>query len=384
MNELNRKPPMPRRADPRPLVLLASPYGAAGGGMGRIADTLADEAVRRDLPVRVERLETRGASLWRAPWAMARAITRLAVAHCTEPALLLHLHVAERGSVLRKGLLLLLARALNRPVLLHLHAAQITAFHRRLPRPLARLLGWTFRQATLCVVLGEAMRGWMIDQLGVPPARVIMLRNGVPLLPVPPPRPRSGFRLLFLGNLSDRKGVPELIEAVAGLPFRVDLVLAGGGEVERCRKLAAARGLQPRFTGWLGAPAAAAELAGADVLVLPSHDEGLPLVILEALARGVAVIATPVGAIPEVLQHGRTALIVPPGDVPALAAAITELAADPALRARLAANGQALYRRDFTAAAYADRMIALYRNRCGLPVRLGALQILPHAPLTAP
>lgn len=375
---------MSRPDDPRPLVLLASPYGAPGGGMGRIADTLADEAVRRDLPVRIERLETRGASLWRTPWVMTRAIARLVVAHRIEPALLLHLHVAERGSVLRKGLLLLLARALRRPVLLHLHAAQIVTFYRRLPRPLARLLGWTFRQATLCVVLGEAMRGWMVDQVGVPSARVVMLRNGVPVLPVPPARPRSAFRLLFLGNLSDRKGVPELIEAVASLPFRIELVLAGGGEVERFRKLAAAHGLQPRFTGWLGAAAAAAELASADVLVLPSHNEGLPLVILEALARRVAVIATPVGAIPEVLQHGRTALLVPPGDAGRLAAAVAELAADPPLRARLAAAGQALYERDFTAAAYADRMIALYRNRCGLPIHLGALQIRPHAPITAP
>lgn len=375
---------MARPRDPRPLCLLASPYGAAGGGMGRIADTLADEAVRRGLPVRFERLETRGASLWRSPWMMARAMARLVVAHCAEPSLLLHVHVAERGSVLRKGLLLLLARALGRPVLLHLHAARIVAFHRGLPRPLAGLLGWTFRRATLCVVLGEAMRGWMVEQGGVPPARVVMLRNGVPLLPVPPPRPGPGFRLLFLGNLSDRKGVPELIEAVASLPFRGEVVLAGGGEVERFRKLAAANGLQPRFTGWLGAAAAAAELAAADVLVLPSHDEGLPLVILEALARRVAVIATPVGVIPEVLQHGRTALLVPPGDVAALAAAIAELAADPALRARLAANGHALYRRDFTASAYADRMIALYRNRCGLPIRPGALQIAPHAPISGP
>ncbi len=375
---------MRKRFDPRPLCLLASPYGAAGGGMGRIADTLADEAVRRGLPVRFERLETRGASLWRTPWTMIRAIARLVVAHCTEPSLLLHLHVAERGSVLRKGLLLLLARALRRPVLLHLHAAQIAAFHRRLPRPLARLLGWTFRQATLCVVLGEAMHGWVVGQLGVPPARVVMLRNGVPLLPVPPPRPRPGFRLLFLGNLSDRKGVPELIKAVASLPFRGEFVLAGGGEVARFRKLAAAHGLQPRFTGWLGAAAAAAELAAADVLVLPSHDEGLPLVILEALARRVAVIATPVGAIPEVLQHGRTALLVLPGDVAGLAAAIADLAADPRLRTRLAANGHALYRRDFTAAGYADRMIALYRNRCGLPIRPGALQTAPHAPISAP
>ena len=149
---------------------------------------------------------------------------------------------------------------------------------------------------------------------------------------------------------------------------------------------AAARGLPARlrFTGWLDAAAAAAELAAADALVLPSHDEGLPLVILEALARRVAVIATPVGAIPEVLQHGRTALLVLPGDVAGLAVAIADLAADPRLRTRLAANGHALYRRDFTAAGYADRMIALYRNRCGLPIRPGALQTAPHAPISAP
>ena len=115
-----------------------------------------------------------------------------------------------------------------------------------------------------------------------------------------------------------------------------------------------------RFAGWVDQAGAAACLAEADALVLPSYDEGLPLVILEALSLGVPVVTTPVGAIPEVLDDGDTALLVPPGDVDALAGALARLAGDAALAARLSERGRALYEREFTLPVFAERVAALH------------------------
>ncbi len=382
---------MPVRSvrEARPLCLLASPYGEAGGGMGRIADTLADEAQHRALPVRFERLETRGRSRAGSLLVLLRAAGRVIVASLVERELLLHVNVAERGSVLRKGVLILLARLLGRPVLLHVHAAQLVGFAAGLPAPLRRLLGWTFRRATLCVVLSQAMRGWMTGCLGVPAARVVVLRNGVPMRLASPAARGERFRLLFLGNLSERKGVPELLAALAHpalAGWHGELVLAGGGDVGRFEAQAAALGLSAklRLTGWLDEAAAAAELAAADALVLPSHDEGLPLVILEALAQRVPVITTPVGAIPEVLRHEATALLVPPGDPAGLAEAVARLAGDRRLREALADAGRALYEQEFTASVFVDRLTALYQQYCGFSAPSGAFQLAPHAPLSAP
>jgi glycosyltransferase involved in cell wall biosynthesis len=78
-------------------------------------------------------------------------------------------------------------------------------------------------------------------------------------------------------------------------------------------------------------------LARAAVVVLPSHREGLPMVLLEAMAHGRAVVATPVGGVPSLVEDGRTGLLVPPGDAEAVRAAMERLLGDPDLRRRLGA-----------------------------------------------
>lgn len=349
--------------------------------MGRIMGYLLDLPERHRLPggerlpLRFAGLESRGGgSLAAAPLVLLRALLRLLAARASGTLGLVHLNVAERGSLLRKGALLASARLLGARVVVHLHAAQIIAFNARLPSPARRLIGAMFRAADLCLVLGDPWQRWLHQEFGVPATRIAVLRNGVPR-PVPPPAPVGNvactdaavpFRVLFLGNLLARKGVAELLRALASPGLRDgawQARLAGGGAVATYRRLAEHLGIAPRvhFTGWLDIAGTAAELAAADVLVLPSYDEGLPLVILEALSLGVPVITTPVGAIPEVLEDRVTALLVPPGDIAALAAALCALRDDPVLRSRLGAAGQALYEREFTIDRFADRLIGLYR-----------------------
>jgi glycosyltransferase involved in cell wall biosynthesis len=101
-------------------------------------------------------------------------------------------------------------------------------------------------------------------------------------------------------------------------------------------------------------------MVNADALILPAYDEGLPLVILEALASRTPVICTPVGSIPEVLQDGHTALFVTPGDVDSIAGAIVRLIDHPELGAELSAAGEALYDRLFTMEAFAASVGSLY------------------------
>src|SRR5512132_2326552 len=125
---------------------------------------------------------------------------------------------------------------------------------------------------------------------------------------------------------------------------------AGGGAIELYRRKADSLGLLPRvdFAGWVDQRRAAELLAASDVLVLPSYDEGLPLVILEALTAGVPVVCSPVGAIPEVLEDGKSVVFVQLGDSQGLTDALAELGREPALRERLALEGRALYDREFS------------------------------------
>ena len=102
-------------------------------------------------------------------------------------------------------------------------------------------------------------------------------------------------------------------------------------------------------------------LAHADILVLPSHDEAMPIAVLEALAAGVAVITTPVGTITEFLSDKVNALLVLPGDIASLATAIESLLDDAALRARLAAAGHRVFLEKLEIGGVAARLAHLYR-----------------------
>src|SRR5262249_1385971 len=139
-------------------------------------------------------------------------------------------------------------------------------------------------------------------------------------------------RITFLGKVGPNKGTRQLIEALATLADRSDwtAMICGNGAVDAGRGLANRLGIADRtiFPGWLDAKATADQLRRTDVFVLPSFSEGLPMAILEAFAWGIAVVATPVGSIPEVIEHERNGLIVPVGDVQALAQAIRRLVQD--------------------------------------------------------
>ncbi|MBN8925206.1 MAG: hypothetical protein BGO51_07505 [Rhodospirillales bacterium 69-11] len=349
-------------------VYLTCPYGQVGGGMGSIMQYLADLGTDPTGRFRLERLESRGGgSLLFSPLFLVWAALRIFALSARGRLSVVHLNLAERGSVYRKGFLLYAARLAGVKVLLHLHAAQIIAFHESLPRPGRALLRGMFRSADHVVVLGELWRRWVIDTFEVEPQSISVVNNGVPATPLPRvPRPDGApFRLLFLGNLLERKGISDLLHALARPEAQsadLCLTVVGGGAVETYRALAERLGIagRVRFTGWADQATARRHVTEADALILPAYDEGLPLVILEAMATGVPVICTPVGAIPEVFTDRETALFVTPGDRAQIARAVIELSGDPALQARLSEQGLAMYHRQFTMEAFAQRIAALY------------------------
>ena len=107
-------------------------------------------------------------------------------------------------------------------------------------------------------------------------------------------------------------------------------------------------------------------MAQADVLVLPSYDEGLPLVILEALANGVAVVCTPVGEIPAVLSNGVTACFVQPGDVPGIAEGLQRVLNDPVFRQSLEKNGRRLYEEKFSLHRFFLSLARVHQRHFGI------------------
>jgi glycosyltransferase involved in cell wall biosynthesis len=164
-----------------------------------------------------------------------------------------------------------------------------------------------------------------------------------------------------LARLVPQKGLDVLLDAFATVPPPARLVIAGDGPL---LPVLTARAARPDLAGrvaFLGKRAdTPALLAALDVFVLASRWEGFGLVLLEAMAAGRPIVASRVSAIPEVVADGETALLVPPGDAAALAAAITALLADPPLRAALGAAGRARVARHFAPAAMQQATASIY------------------------
>jgi glycosyltransferase involved in cell wall biosynthesis len=344
--------------------------------MGRMAQYLTAEYKQShpDLNVRVLDSYGPGARVL-MPWYFLRTFLTLTGLCLTKRASVVHLNLAAHGSTVRKLLLMWLARFFGVPTLLHIHASKFIPFCESLGPGARRLLIASLSRASLIVVIGDYWKKYLVDSLGVPENIVTVIHNAVPVGPAEPPTKfdRGGdCRIVALGLLGPRKGTPELLEALASprlrsLPWHA--VIAGNGEVDAARKLALDAGIADRveIPGWVDASAVASILAAADIFVLPSHHEGLPVSILEAMSAGLPVVTTPVGAIPELVLAGETGLLIPPGSASALADALAVLVQDPTLRRKFGQAARARVEQSFRIEGTAARFVDLYRRLAARP-----------------
>ena len=250
---------------------------------------------------------------------------------------------------------------------------------RRWKAPLQIALGrWTTRRADLVLAPSATTAGELARDYGAREIAVLPNATGgmAPITPVREEADGEGY-LLFVGRLRIRKGVEVLLEALRCLAAGAEspaaggagplapaprLLIAGDGEhrqalVAKAAELGLGEGAVS-FLGRCGPARVAGFLAGARALVVPSIYEGMPLVVLEAMAQGLPVVASRVSGIPEVVVDGETGWLVPPEDPAALAAALREVLGDPAEAERRGSAGRRrateLYRPEVVARLWLD------------------------------
>jgi glycosyltransferase involved in cell wall biosynthesis len=328
---------------------LVAPLPPQVGGVAGFAEWLLDH--EEEIGCRFDAFD-----LWRPPGAeaggraslqavgiQARLLPRFLRWLRTAPRVV-HYSVSHTATGLTRDLVFVSAIHLSgRRVVGHLHVVPEGAPGRlRALRVLDRLVD---RWVTLAPSSVEALARAGIESDWVPnPVRIVPNghRSGSPDGPL---------RLLFVGRYGHRKGCSELIAALAevrrsGTDATLRFV---GSEEYDGEELVLRRDVEEHelqgeveFAGVKEGPALAECYAEAQVLCLPSRREGVPLVLLEGMSFGLPVIASPVGGVVDYVRHDDNGLLVPPGDVEALAAAIATLAGDPDLRARLGAAGREL------------------------------------------
>lgn len=291
----------------------------------------------------------------------------------TAPAPLVHIHLASRASFWRKAVVCAMAGLRRRPYVLHVHGAEFSKFYHEECGAFSK---WIVRRVLERAALLLALSGQWQDELKriAPRSTVQTLPNAVRLYDIPPRAADDApLRILFAGRIGERKGTFELLRAFARLAPKypaATLVCAGDGEGEKLKRLAAELGVADRVEcpGWLSAEQMGGELRRASIFALPSHHEGVPIALLEAMSRGLPVLTTPVGGIPEVVENDRNGILVAPGDVAAIEAALDGLLRSSAERERLGAAAQATIAERFSLDSTIERLAALYRF-FGVPER---------------
>ncbi len=214
---------------------------------------------------------------------------------------------------------------------------------------LAKRLPWLFRpvlRRARTVVCASTALAADARALGARDVRVIPSGVDVPPRVVPPDKPPH---ILYVGRLSDEKGVRELAEAAAGLP----LVVVGDGPL---------RDVLPQTVGFVPHEELGSYYERAAVVVVPSRREGYGVAAREGMAYGRAVVATAVGGLPDAIVDGVTGLLVPPGDQRALRAALERLLGDAKLRASLGVAAREHAQAAFAWPAATNALLDVYRG----------------------
>lgn len=238
------------------------------------------------------------------------------------------------------------------------------------PRRRAMVGALARRLAKVIVVSPDQREGWL--RMGCRPERVAVIANGVETGPVAASRAETREQLgidqaavvaLLVASLRPLKRIPDFITAVSGArqacPELVGLV-AGDGPQRALVDQLAGSDHAVRVLGYRDDVPHL--LAAADLLVLTSEYEALPMAIIEAMAAGLPVLATRVGGIPTVVSDGETGLLVAPGDVPALREGLVRLAADSELRRSLGAEGKLRCLQSWSAERMIDAYLQVMRD----------------------
>jgi glycosyltransferase involved in cell wall biosynthesis len=368
----------------RPVVLILGPHRAAVSGVSTHLNLLIDSALGDDFDLVHFQVGSEGREegalgkmlrLLVSPFALAAAIV-------FRHASIVHVNSSLNPRAYWRDLAyVFVAKALGARVLYQVHGGKLPRDFFAGSRMLTAFLRGTLRLPDLVVVLAqcelEAYREFLPGQ------EIVALPNGIDCRPfgaVPTVRssPTQPLKLVYVGRVAREKGLYETLQGMRlahELGVDARLVIGGSGEeADRLKRYAHALGIGPRviFAGPVFGADKVKLLAGADVMLLPSYSEGLPYALLEGMAAGIPVVATPVGAIPDVVADGIHGFLVPPRDGKAIAEALAILAGD---RERLSWMSRACRRRiraAFSIERLAAELSLHYAQLCGDVVVAGA------------
>lgn len=276
-----------------------------------------------------------------------------------------HIHAASDASFWRKSVFMSLCVLARRPFIFHLHGGGFMEFYNvRCGGARRFLVRFFLDQADRIVVLTEQ---WARRIATITANENVVVISNMIDIPHAIERMNHGECLLFLGRLEQSKGIFDLLEALARVRQhhpQARLLVGGEGDADAVRRRAAELKVDDavELLGWLAGEPKERALVQATLFVLPSYIENSPMSLLEAMAVGLPVVATRVGGVPEVVENGVSGLLVAPGDVTALTAALLALLDNPDECRRMGTAAKWRVTENYSAERVLPKLDALYEG----------------------
>lgn len=242
--------------------------------------------------------------------------------------MIVHIHTASNNSFRRSAMFITLAKVFKRKVIIHVHGGGFKEYYEKNKE-------YVHRQLEKCDTIIALTDYWHEFFLSNGFKNVVVVPNIVDC-PVLQDKKYDGEKthIIYLGLITKAKGIYDLINTITEykeeLNGKIVLHIGGNGEAETLKNMISDYTLQDIviFEGWVSGDKKVQLLNNADIFILPSYTEGLPISILEAMSYKLPVISTPVGGIPEVIEDGKNGILFTPGDKEALYQAIEKLHTD--------------------------------------------------------
>lgn len=366
-------------------VLHVGPGHGQRGGMASVLQELRDmRAHFASEAAEVAFFETRG-------FRSIGALARFAVQDIPQFALaawradIVHFHVSARGSLYRKLVLFAIAKLARRRSVFHLHAGDFDQFAARAGRATRHAIHWFVGCADAAVGVSASCAGVLNRFRPGADARVIgNSARDAQLVSSVVTTTAARPTIAFAGRLTRQKGIDVLIDALSLLEHAgcdVDLTLAGEGDIPYWRAYAEARGVahRVRFAGWLDGKDKAALYRDATVFCLPSQFESFGIAALEAMFHGTPVVATRIGGLADLVEHGTTGYLVAPNDGQALAAALHRIVSQPWRRRQMGIAARALAHRRYAAETIAGQYVDCHRAIVARTAPASTARVPPRA-----
>lgn len=278
-----------------------------------------------------------------------------------------HIHSSFGSSFYRKMPFIYLSRLAGIPVVNHVHGAEFDSFYEKASVSKKRRVRRVYWKCTRFIVLSKEWKE-KIAQI-VPADRIDVIENYCIWPEKLYHAEGRQNQVLFLGALEERKGcydIPVIFESIKQKCPNARLVMAGDGQMKQVKEAFAKKNLlsDVAFPGWVQGQEKAKLLQQSAVFLFPSYNEGMPMAVLEAMGYGLAIVATTVGGIPQLIAHGQSGFLEAPGDLTAMAEDVSKLIQDEELCRNMGEQARKTAEQKYSLEIHLQKLEESYRKAC--------------------